>query len=372
VIYTLAIVLGFIGLLAVVLIHEFGHYVVARAFGFKVQEYFVGFGPKLWSTRRGEIEYGVKALPLGGYVKIAGMDPFSPVAPEDLPRSYGAKPKWQRALVIAAGPATHFLVAVVLFALGFMFVGDANTSKPIVAGIVQTIHGKTSPASAARLQPGDQIVAIGDLQNPTWSQLSRFTTAHIGTAVAYTILRDDRLVHLMMTPVAYSLDPNHVIGRIGIVLGAEKLGIASAFTRGIGAVGATTKGTVIQLGKVFGPEGIGRIVKVLFTSAPRQASDPTSVVGIGRFVGEAARQSGLGVLLSTLAFVTVFIGLLNLIPLPPFDGGHLTVLLIEKLRGKSVDMRRLIPISAAVITFLVIFVGMTIILDITKPLPLAP
>ena len=369
-IYTLAIVLGFIGLLAVILIHEFGHYLVARAFGFKVQEYFIGFGPKLWSTRRGEIEYGVKALPLGGYVKIAGMDPFTAVAPEDLPRSYGAKPRWQRALVISAGPATHFLVAALLYALAFMFVGIATT-KPIVSSVVPTLHGKPAPAETAGLRPGDRIVAIGDVRDPTWSQLSQVTTTHIDTQVPYTILRDGREIHVTMTPVAWTVGGKR-IGRIGIVLGPEKLGPVAAAAHGVGAVGAAARDTVTQIGRVFGPEGIGRIVKVLFTGAPRQASDPTSVVGIGRVVGEAARQSGLGVLLFTLAFVTVFVGLLNLIPLPPFDGGHLAVLLIERLRGRDVDMRRLVPISAAVITFLVIFVGMTIILDITKPLPLGP
>jgi membrane-associated protease RseP (regulator of RpoE activity) len=304
-------------------------------------------------------------------VKIAGMDPFKPVPPEDVPRSYGAKPKWQRALVIAAGPGTHFLVAVVLFALAFMFVGDASTTKPIVADVVPTLHGETAPAAAAGLEPGDQIVAVGDVRDPTRDQLGTYTTSHIGMPIPYTILRDGHLVHSTMTPVSWRLDGS-VIGRIGIVLGPEKLGVPGALTRGVGAVGAAAKDTVTQIGRVFGPEGIGRIVKVLFTSAPREASDPTSVVGIGRAVGEAARQSGLGVLLFTLAFVTVFVGLLNLVPLPPFDGGHLAVLVIEKVRGRSIDMRRLIPVSAVVISFLVLFVGMTVLLDLTKPLPLGP
>ena len=110
-----AIVAFFIALLAIILIHEFGHYLVARRFGFRVLEYFVGFGPKLWSFRRGEIEYGVKAIPAGGYVKIAGMNPFeNDVPPGDEDRAYGAKPVWQRALVILAGPLSHFLVAAII------------------------------------------------------------------------------------------------------------------------------------------------------------------------------------------------------------------------------------------------------------------
>src|SRR2546422_4107902 len=108
--FSLSVFVFFFGLLLVILIHEMGHYLAARAFGFKVEEYFVGFGPKVWSFRRGEIEYGVKAFPIGGYVRIAGMNPYQPVAAKDLPRAYGSKPRWQRALVIFAGPASHFLV----------------------------------------------------------------------------------------------------------------------------------------------------------------------------------------------------------------------------------------------------------------------
>src|SRR5919198_4047969 len=132
---TLAIVVFFAGLLFIVLIHEGGHYLAARGFGFRVQEYFLGFGPRLWSFRRGEIEYGVKAIPAGGYVKIAGMNPYEPVAPEDLPRSYGSKPIWQRALVIVAGPLTHLLLGAVLYFGLFATYGDPNTDLVVVGDV---------------------------------------------------------------------------------------------------------------------------------------------------------------------------------------------------------------------------------------------
>src|SRR5207253_9118576 len=104
----------FVVILVIILIHEAAHFGVAKAFGIKVEEFFVGFGPRLWSTRRGETVYGVKLLPLGGYVRIAGMNPFQETPPEQFPRTFGAKPIWQRAIVIVTGPITHFVMAVLL------------------------------------------------------------------------------------------------------------------------------------------------------------------------------------------------------------------------------------------------------------------
>src|ERR671934_1537432 len=119
-----AVTLFVISILVVILIHEAAHFGMAKLFRIKVEEFFLGFGPRLWSVRRGETEYGVKALPLGGYVRIAGMNPFQEPTPEEYPRTFGAKPAWQRALVIFAGPATHFLIAFALFAIYFGVVGQ--------------------------------------------------------------------------------------------------------------------------------------------------------------------------------------------------------------------------------------------------------
>ena len=180
---TVAIVVFFTGLLFIILIHEAGHYLVARAYGFKVEEYFVGFGPKIWSFRRNDIEYGVKALPLGGYVKIAGMNPYEPVAPEDLHRSYGAKPIRQRALVILAGPGSHFIVAAILFASWLFFFGDPRTPTPYITSVETTLNGQVGPASAAGIEPGDRIVGVGDISDPTRDELLAYTTAHVNEPV---------------------------------------------------------------------------------------------------------------------------------------------------------------------------------------------
>src|SRR5215831_2525513 len=159
---TVGIVVFVVSILLVILIHEAAHFGVAKAFGIKVEEFFVGFGPRLWSVRRGETEYGVKALPLGGYVKIAGMNPYQPVPPEDLPRSYAAKPPLQRALVILAGPITHFVIAMI--ALTVLFAGFGTPRyRPVIDGVQQTLAGQPSPAFVAGLQPGDAVVAVNGI-----------------------------------------------------------------------------------------------------------------------------------------------------------------------------------------------------------------
>src|SRR5439155_1819941 len=169
----LAIVAFFVALLAIILIHEFGHYLVARRFGFRVLEYFVGFGPKLWSFRRGEIEYGLKAIPAGGYVKIAGMNPFeNDIPPGDEDRAYGAKPVWQRALVILAGPFSHFLVAALIFSVLLMTTGETDRTRvSVIAAVPARLDHQPSPAAVAGLQPGDIITRIGDRSEEHTSEL---------------------------------------------------------------------------------------------------------------------------------------------------------------------------------------------------------
>jgi membrane-associated protease RseP (regulator of RpoE activity) len=372
-----AILLALVGLIAVIMIHELGHFLVARRFGFKIEEYFLGFGPKLWSIRRGEIEYGVKAAMLGGYVKIAGMNPYQPVPPQDLPRAYGSKPASQRALVIFAGPATHFLIATILFGawVGITHLNIYEASgSPIITSVLTTLNGEPSPATVAGLKPGDRIVRVGPVTDFSGDALSNYTTAHIGEPVAVMVRRAGTTLTVMATPVAAPGSDGTTIGRLGIGIEMPYAHASWWTAPVIGArmVGTSIVDSVKQVGHVFGPQGFGRVFSVLFLGKPREATDPQSVIGIGRAVGVAGQVGGLVEVLRILGFVTVFVGLLNLLPLPPFDGGHLAVLLLEKIRGRAVDMRSLIPVSAVVISLLVLLVGATVILDVWKPAPLTP
>jgi membrane-associated protease RseP (regulator of RpoE activity) len=358
----------------VISLHELSHFLVARHYGMKVTEYFIGFGPRLWSRRKGELEYGVKGLPLGGYVKIAGMNPYEPVDPVDLPRTYGEKPIYQRALTIFAGPGSHFVMAAVMFALVVFFSGNPRTTAPVVGSVDPTVNGVVSAAKSAGLQPGDKVVRVGGIQNPSQDQLRTITTSsatdHPGQPLAFTIERDGRTFDVSLVPTLSTVaGEKQKIGRIGIVLGEERLGVIPSMVEGVKLVGWSVAESFREIGHVFGPQGVGRLFTLLFTNAKRADTDPTSVIGIGQQVGATSSSGDWSQVFLGFAFITVFIGLINLVPLPPFDGGHLFVLLVEKIRGKAIDMRKLIPVSAVVMGFFIVFVTATMFLDLTKPIP---
>jgi membrane-associated protease RseP (regulator of RpoE activity) len=366
-------IVGFLALilLVVIPIHELGHLLVARRFGFKIQEYFVGFGPRLWSVRRGETEYGVKAIPAGGYVKIAGMNPYEPVAPEDLPRAYGSKPIWQRAKVILAGPLSHLLVGAVLYFALFLTYGDPDTDRVIVGDVSRTLAGETSPALKSGLQPGDIVIRVGDLENPTPDTLGTYVTEyasdHPEEPLTYVIDRDGRRLSLPIVPRLVE-EGKIEEGRIGFTLGPERLSLPEVAVVSGQWVGRAAWNSVATIPKIF-TEGVGRTFSVLFSDEPRQATDPVSIVGVSQQIGNAGAQGDWAVFLAFAAYVTIFIGVVNLIPLPPLDGGHLLLLAWEKITGRQADYRKLIPVSAAVIVFFSIFALATVFLDITEPLP---
>ena len=363
-----------VGLFLIVLIHEAGHYVAARLFGFRVLEYFAGFGPRIWSFRRGEIEYGVKAIPAGGYVKIAGMNPLEndvPAGDED--RAYFAKPIWQRALVILAGPVSHFVVAGLIFVglYGTTGIGHPDNMVIGVGEVTQRIGGEPSPAAAAGLAPGDLIVRIGAVGEPRDDQMSDYLADHVGEPILFVFERDGERFERTIVPVIDVIDGEEV-PRIGILIGEQPVqrGIAESIVLGVGDVGRYTAESIGGIVKVFGPEGVGRMFTLLFTDEERSQDDAASLIGTSQQVGAIGEAGGADAVLLVFAYVTLFIGIVNLLPLPPLDGGHLALLLNERVRGRAVDLKKVIPVSAAVLVFLVTFVGAAVILDIAKPIPL--
>jgi membrane-associated protease RseP (regulator of RpoE activity) len=361
--------------LLVIVAHESGHFFAAKAFGIKVEEFFVGFGPRLWSFRRGETEYGIKAIPAGGYVRIAGMNPFQEPAPEDLPRTFGAKPPWQRAIVLLAGSFTHFVLALVFLAVFFGAIGLPERFAPRVAAVEKTLEGQPSPAASAGFQPGDEFVEVDGRPVRSYQEFVEYTRTRAGQDLHLVVERDGQRVTLRATPVLAPVD-GEVVGRLGVtltlgsVLERERANPLVAFGRAAGEVGRMTVGSLRAMGEIFSPSGLARIGGQLFGEEPRALErDPAGIVGAARLSGQAVEEGFFDVLFFLFAGFNVFVGILNLLPLPPLDGGHLAVVGLEKITGKRVDVRRLLPLTALVAGFLMLFMVSLLYLDVTRPLP---
>jgi membrane-associated protease RseP (regulator of RpoE activity) len=367
------------GIFVMILVHEAGHYFAAKRYGIKVDEFFLGFGPRIWSFRRGETEYGLKAIPLGGYVRIAGMNPFEEIAPEDRERVFTAKPKRQRAVVLVAGGLTHFVLAFVLLLSYAWFLGIPVIGGAQVAAVEPTLDGRPSPAAAAGLRPGDRFVEVDGRPVRSHDAFLEYIDTHVGEEIELVVERDGELITVRATPTLSRVD-GELSGRLGILVGRAIIGRdrqgpieglrAAAVGRGpLPGVSDMAVESFLAMGRVFGPEGIGQIGQVLVGERPRTTEDPVGIVGAARVSGQAVESGELDAFLLLFAFLNVFVGILNLLPLPPLDGGHLAVLGVEMITRRRVDPRRLIPISAVVAGFLILFTVSLLYLDIVEPIP---
>lgn len=367
-------------ILVMIVFHEFGHFFAARKFGVKVEEFYVGFGPKIWSTRRGETEFGVKAILAGGYVKIAGMNPWQTVPTSELPRTYGAKPSWQRAVILVAGSFTHFIFGAVLFSILFGVVGVHNPDRPTttVSSVNVEVNDQKGPAAAAGIRKGDHIVAIDGARVETWNQIRSAIRAGAGRQMEITVERGGAERVFRVTPkeveVPKSVDDPAVterVGQIGIVpdFVLERESPPVALWKGIKTTGQSIVLSASVMRLIFSADTIKRV----FTTggdSDRGADSPFGVIGAARLSGEAASQGAVETILLFLAGFIVFVGVINLAPLPPLDGGHLLVVLIEKISGRKVDMRALAPVAAVVLIFFSVLALKLAYLDIVSPIRL--
>ena len=374
-------------LIIMIMLHELGHFLTAKWAGMKVTEYFLGFGPRLWSVRKGETEYGVKAIPAGGYVKIIGMNNIEEVAPEDEPRTYRQKPYWRRMSVAVAGTTMHFIIAIVLLFVLFAFVGriDFDHPKMQVGEMIVFTKGQ-SPAQQAGFQLGDKIISIDGQHFSKWEDVPPYIQDRAGTPINFLVDRGGRQLTLTPTPVDRSTievkdksvisNPDAHTGFIGIgpAFPVERTGAFEGVGRSFSEFGHEAKITVVTLGRVATFQGIKEYGDTLTGRAPAKPNEGVrflSPVGVVSLAGDAA-NAGIRPVLILLISINIFVGIFNMIPLPPFDGGHVAIATYERIRSRKgkryhADITKLMPVAYAVVMVLVFIAVSSVYLDIVRP-----
>ncbi len=390
--FLLGVAIFVVALLASIMLHEWGHFATAKLFGMKATQFFVGFGRTIWSRQKGETEYGIKAIPAGGFVKIVGMTDLEDVDPADEPRSFRNQPGWERIIVLAAGSFMHFVLALVLLFIVASGIGLETTSAGTTVGTVEScvpanlnsgcVKGDpASPANQAGVKVGDRIVSIAGIRVASWAQMGKAIRGqHPGRQVPVVVDRNGRLLTLHATLASLTghgsylgVSPAALFQRVGPVSGASYAGHEFwTMLSGSASVAAS----------------LPRAIPDLF--AKNRADTPggqvTSVVGAGDVTGQVLEarigwKPKVDLVLLIIASLNIFVGAFNLLPLLPLDGGHLAVVIYERARAwlarlfgrpdpGPVDYRRLVPLSVGVFALLV-GVGLLLIMaDLVNPVHL--
>jgi membrane-associated protease RseP (regulator of RpoE activity) len=419
--YLIGVVLFALGILISISLHEAGHLGTAKLFGMKATRYFIGFGPTLWSFRRGETEYGIKGVPLGGFVKIVGMTPQDDdTTPEDEHRAMWRFPVWKRTVVMGAGSATHFVLgfAVLWGVFSFASLPDfehIEQSRPQVRTVSECVSAQweldpetgreracvpgedpTSPAAQIGLRPGDAITAIDGQPVTEWGDLTSRIRAAGGSTVMVTYERDGRshtaevalpLVERIKQDVPEGTRLSDIteadleeVGVLGITQEPPRVTYGPA--EGVGLAADQTafmfQGTVQALSRL--PERVPQLVEAVF-GGTRDQETPMSVVGASRIGGELFDRGELPTFLMLLAALNFFVGIFNLLPLLPLDGGHIAIAWFEKARSwlyarfgrpdpGRVDYYKMMPVTYVVIVIMAGFFLLTVAADIVNPIRL--
>ncbi len=324
-----------------VTVHEFGHFITAKLTGMRVDEFAIGFGPKLYQQKDGDTLYSLRAIPLGGYNKIAGMDPDDPVEPD----SFKSKPIPARMLVILAGALMNFLLPIILFSGIFMLEGRQQlVNEPVLGVVVDEMA-----AAKAGLKAGDRIVTINGKTVGTWNEVVSSLRAAGTNPVTLTAKRGGAVAAYTMTPV-YDNEAGRPL--IGISPKFEKISLG--FFGSIKEGCLYTKNIIVAM--------VNGLYNIVTGKAPAEVAGP---IGVAQMAGQVA-EKGMLPLISFVAFLSINLGVINLLPLPALDGGHFVLLVLEALRGKPLGSKAMTNIQMVGVALILALTVFSTFKDITR------
>lgn len=367
-----------IALLLSVMVHEFGHYITAKRFDMKVTEFFLGFGKRLWSFTRGETEFGIKAIPAGGYCRIEGMTPRDEMPIGEESRAFFGATTTRKLIVLGAGSFAHFVIGFLLIFSIFFGVG-VNT---LLSDISQV--APNSAAAAAGFQPGDKITAVNGKKVTNWYEDSRAIRDSQGKELSFTVLRDGNEITISAAPTYVESDKRYVLGVV-TKIGTQREGFIPSISESGRAIAVLTRESVKAL--IALPTKVPQLIRQTFGGEERDPNGLVGVVGAARVSGDAVSSNKLnnterlGTFLLLVASLNIFVGLFNLLPLLPLDGGHMAVAIADeiraffaRLRGKprpaGIDVNVLTPITMTVFVVLAVLTSILLIADIFNPVSL--
>ena len=377
------------------MIHEAGHYLTAKKFGMKVTEFFLGFGQKIWSTQRGETEFGIKAIPAGGYCRIVGMSSREVLSPADAPRAFIKATVTQRLIVLGAGSFLHFVIGFLLLITLFGAVGVTSVTNqiqkisdcvPQIASEVCSATSTPSPAKTVGLLAGDKIVKIDGQSFELWSDAVAVIRASAGREINLVIDRSGDQVQVPVTPATRMVD-GKAVGVLGVIneIGTIRFNPIAATARATSFTGEILQNSVTSL--IALPTKIPDLFAQTFGTTERDPEGLVGVVGVARVSGETASTEKLtlnekiATFVLIVASLNIFVGMFNLLPLLPLDGGHMAVAIadgirnfIAKRRGLAkpapIDVERLTPITMVVFVLMASLSILLLAADIFNPIRL--
>lgn len=374
----LGIIAFVLALLISVMFHELGHFLTARKFGMRVSEFFVGFGKRIWSITRGETEYGIKAIPAGGYCRIEGMTPTDEMPAGEDHRAFVRASSLRKLIVLGAGSTAHFILGFLLIFSIFFGIGY-TTLTPTIAQIAPN-----SVAESVGFRAGDEILSINGVVVDNWQVDAKKIGESKGAEMTFVVLRDGEKITVTAAP-AYNAEAKRYMLGVITALGIERDGFTESVSQSSKATWTLTKESVKSL--IALPTKVPQLFRQTFLNEERDPNGLVGVVGAARVSGQAIdsdklnNNERLGTFILLVASLNIFVGIFNLLPILPLDGGHMAVAiadevraLIAKIRRKPrpapIDVNVLTPITGVVVVLLGILTVLLVIADIINPISL--